>query len=65
VIEPARGFDVGAGPGRRLQCQVHGGTVGLVLDGRGRPLSLPADPTQRRTLVRQWAEEARLYREQG
>ena len=38
VLEPARGFDVGAGPGRRLECTLRGGTVGVILDGRGRPL---------------------------
>lgn len=37
-LEPARGFDVGAGPGKPLTKQVRGGTVGLILDGRGRPL---------------------------
>jgi uncharacterized protein (TIGR01319 family) len=38
VLEPARGFDVGAGPGRRLECTLRGGTVGVILDGRERPL---------------------------
>ena len=38
VLEPARGFDVGAGPGKRLECTLRGGTVGIILDGRGRPL---------------------------
>jgi uncharacterized protein (TIGR01319 family) len=36
---PARGVDVGAGPGERVLRQVRGGVVGLVLDGRGRPLA--------------------------
>ncbi len=64
-IEPARGWDAGAGSGRPLECIVHGGTVGLILDGRGRPLMLPADPAQARPLMHQWVEEAGLYREQG
>ena len=37
-IEPARGFDFGAGPGKRVVARVWGGDAGLVLDGRGRPL---------------------------
>jgi uncharacterized protein (TIGR01319 family) len=37
-LEPARGFDLGAGPGRVVTGQVRGGTVGLILDARGRPL---------------------------
>ncbi|MEZ5940119.1 MAG: glutamate mutase L [Planctomycetaceae bacterium] len=38
VLEPESGFDVGAGPGQRLTTTLRGGTVGLILDGRGRPL---------------------------
>jgi len=61
VIEPARGFDAGAGPRRRVTAEVRGGTVGLILDARGRPLTLPTDPQQRRdTLVRQ-AQALQLY----
>ncbi|MCA8997904.1 MAG: glutamate mutase L [Planctomycetaceae bacterium] len=37
-LEPARGFDLGAGPGQPLSATVRGGTVGILLDGRGRPL---------------------------
>lgn len=38
VLEPLSGLDVGNGPGRRLECELRGGTVGIILDGRGRPL---------------------------
>jgi len=38
TIEPARGVDVGAGPGEPVRRTLRGGVVGLVLDGRGRPL---------------------------
>lgn len=48
VAEPAHGFDVGAGPKQRLEAEVKGGTVGLLLDGRGRPLALPGDDGERR-----------------
>ena len=41
LIEPAKGLDVGAGPGQPLQATLYGGVVGIYLDGRGRPL----DPT--------------------
>lgn len=37
-ITPARGFDVGNGPGREITRTVRGGTVGLILDARGRPI---------------------------
>ncbi|MFQ5653778.1 MAG: glutamate mutase L [Planctomycetota bacterium] len=41
TIEPERGFDLGAGAGRALESEVRGGTVGLILDARGRPSSCP------------------------
>ncbi len=54
TAEPARRFDCGAGPGRTVRRTVRGGTVGLVLDGRGRPIALPADGTARREAIRRW-----------
>ena len=62
-IEPARGFDVGAGSGRRVQREVRGGTVGLILDARGRPLTLPEDRQACRDTLRRWIEALDLYPE--
>ncbi|MCL6505112.1 MAG: glutamate mutase L [Pirellulales bacterium] len=61
AIEPARGFDVGAGPGRRLERPVRGGTVGLILDARGRPLDVPIDRNLGRPLVAEWVQALNLY----
>ncbi len=55
TIRPARGLDVGAGPGRELTCAVAGGTVGLLLDGRGRPLKLATEPAARVAQLTAWA----------
>jgi hypothetical protein len=41
-LEPARGFDLGSGSGKPVSGTVQGGTVGLILDGRGRPLWPPS-----------------------
>lgn len=60
-IAPARGFDVGAGPGKPLECEVKGGTVGVILDGRGRPLLLPEDRAACRQVVEQWTKALNLY----
>jgi len=59
VIEPARGTDVGAGPGKTLEAKVNGGVVGLALDGRGRPLELPK--TNRGETVARWAKAFDAY----
>ena len=61
TIEPARGFDVGAGPGRPLERAIKGGTVGLILDARGRPLSVPDDVAQCRATVSAWVESLEVY----
>lgn len=53
-LHPAGRADAGFGPGRSADVTVTGGSVGVVFDGRGRPLSLPADAGRRRELVRQW-----------
>jgi len=37
-LDPRHGVDVGAGPGKPVSATIRGGTVGLILDGRGRPL---------------------------
>ena len=61
AIEPARGFDVGAGPGRRVEREVEGGTVGLVLDARGRPFALAPERSVSRPMVQRWVEALGLY----
>jgi uncharacterized protein (TIGR01319 family) len=60
-LEPARGFDVGAGPGQPLESQVHGGTVGLILDARGRPLSLSEDRRSSQATMQQWNRAMEMY----
>ena len=61
VIEPARGFDCGGGAGKRVEREVRGGTVGVVLDARGRPLALPEDDALRKASVRQSVQALALY----
>ena len=54
VFEPRRGHDVGEGRGKRWQGQVSGGAVGVILDGRGRPLELPSDDDLRMAKLDEW-----------
>jgi uncharacterized protein (TIGR01319 family) len=61
TVEPARGFDCGAGSGKRVEKEIRGGTVGLILDGRGRPLVLPEDDRVRRQLLTEWIRALDLY----
>jgi hypothetical protein len=64
AIEPERGFDCGAGPGKPIERQVRGGTVGVILDARGRPLVIPPDREVGRALVETWVSAADLYSHQ-
>jgi len=61
VAEPRRGVDMGAGPGRRVSGEVSGGEVGLVLDGRGRPLVFPAKSQDREAKMLEWVTALGAY----
>jgi len=63
TVVPKRGFDVGNGPGRPVTANVSGGIVGLILDGRGRPLSLPEDNRRRVMALKRWAKAMDAYPE--
>jgi len=54
TIQGLRGADVGFGPGRSGTIPVSGGALGVVFDGRGRPLELPTDAVRRRELIKKW-----------
>ncbi|MEE8479590.1 MAG: glutamate mutase L [Candidatus Neomarinimicrobiota bacterium] len=41
ILTPARNMDIGAGKGEAINTKIYGGQVGILLDGRGRPLVLP------------------------
>ncbi len=54
TLQPLQRADIGFGPGRSGTVKVVGGTMGVVIDARGRPLDLPADPVRRRELLKKW-----------
>jgi len=53
-LQPLHGADVGFGAGRAGTIPVSGGALGVVFDGRGRPIHLPADAARRRELIKRW-----------
>jgi len=60
-LRPTSHFDVGLGRrGKGATTQVEGGVVGIIVDARGRPLTLPAEADQCRTKVQQWMWEVGL-----
>ncbi len=60
-LVPGRGWDVGAGPGQELTCQVTGGVAGVMMDTRGRPLRFPQNEIERQARVTSWNESLNLY----
>ncbi|MHB1296217.1 MAG: glutamate mutase L [Anaerolineae bacterium] len=54
-VRPSRRFDIGLGkPGAAARTEVHGGSLGIVIDTRGRPLALPTEPQERQARQREW-----------
>lgn len=56
TVKPTGRFDIGFGSGQGKTFIWKGGAVGglVVVDARGRPLTLPRDDADRRSLVRKW-----------
>ena len=64
TIEPSRGFDAGAGKGKDVATEVHGGVSGIIVDARGRqPFELPADRAERVTRLQAWNKAMDAYPE--
>lgn len=61
VVRPERGLDMGNGKGKAVEREARGGTVGLIFDGRGRPLALEAEGDGRRERLQQWIASLDLY----
>lgn len=61
TVEPTRKFDFGQGFGKKISKVVRGGVVGIVLDGRGRPLRIPQDSGERKKLLLSWFKAMDMY----
>ena len=61
AMQPVKTVNLGQGAGTPVSREVQGGVVGLLLDGRGRPLQLPADEPARVAALTKWFESVDLY----
>lgn len=62
IFEPERHYDVGAGKGNKIEREIDGGVVGVILDGRGRPFDLSQLAEKERvTYLKQWIKELNIY----
>jgi uncharacterized protein (TIGR01319 family) len=60
-IKPARGIDVGAGKGEALDSVIYGGVVGLIFDGRNRPITLSKESNKRIDSLLSWSTAVDEY----
>ncbi|MBF0314670.1 MAG: glutamate mutase L [Oligoflexia bacterium] len=60
-LSPLKNFDVGKGAGKTHRGTIKGGVVGLVIDGRGRPLIVPSDQKLRKQRITEWNKAMDLY----
>ncbi len=61
VIEPEKGVDIGAGPGKTWEGKLEGGVAGIIVDARGRPLKMPEDEKERVNKLSYWVESLDIY----
>lgn len=53
-LQPLQRADVGMGPGYGGGLNITGGMFGVIIDARGRPISLPEDRARRQELLNKW-----------
>ncbi len=61
TLSPANGVDVGGGVNEQIQTKIYGGEVGIIFDGRGRPLGLDHDPKTRISNLDKWSKAFNEY----
>ena len=58
---PHKKMDIGSGIGETIKTTIYGGLVGIILDGRDRPISIPNDPTDRLSYLKSWSDALNEY----
>lgn len=62
-LDPGRGFSLSEEGGKLEDVKLEGGVVGIILDGRGRPLHLPEDRAEGIKTIQGWNKALGLYPE--
>lgn len=58
---PHKKMNVGSGIGEPIKTTIYGGLVGIILDGRDRPISIPNDSKDRLSYLKDWSEALNEY----
>ena len=62
---PGKNFDFGDGKGKTRTYKAIAGEIGIVLDGRGRPIVIPVEDSQRAVVMRKWLQAMGLSSDAG
>ena len=54
-------MDIGRGKGQQIETSIFGGTVGLIFDGRDRPITIPINQKERLKSIRSWSDALNEY----
>ena len=65
ILSPAKGVDVGSGSGEPINTKIFGGQVGIIIDGRGRPLQINSESSKRISDLKNWSEAINEYPDLG
>tara|TARA_B100000586_G_scaffold78589_1_gene55303 strand:- start:594 stop:2423 length:1830 start_codon:yes stop_codon:yes gene_type:complete len=60
-LTPGKGLDIGSGKNEPIETTIYGGVVGIIFDGRGRPLDISKDPKQRIDDLKKWSDAINEY----
>ena len=61
VLKPSKSMDIGGGKGQEIETNIFGGTVGLIFDGRDRPIIIPTNQEERLESIRSWSDALNEY----
>jgi uncharacterized protein (TIGR01319 family) len=65
TLTPGKSVDVGAGIGEQINTDIYGGQVGIIIDGRGRPLQIDQSSSKRIADLKKWSDAVDEYPELG
>ncbi len=60
-LTPGKGMDIGAGKNETIETTIYGGVVGIIFDGRGRPLEISSDSKARISDLSKWTNAINEY----
>lgn len=65
TLTPGKSVNVGAGFGEQINTEIYGGQVGIIIDGRGRPLQIDQSSSKRIADLKKWSDAVDEYPELG